>query len=170
MPEMLGSCGRRFRVFKRAHKTCDTIHKTGGRRMDDAVHLEGIRCDGADHGGCQASCLVFWKVAWLRRVDPLPLWRRLRWPRFARVPVPPGCDEAQVRSAALLPPDPADGATRYSCQATRLFEATRPLAWWDLRQYLEDVTSGNAPAREIVGGLLFRLTTGLRQIKGYRLW
>ena len=25
MPEMLQYCGRRFRVFKSAHKTCDTL-------------------------------------------------------------------------------------------------------------------------------------------------
>jgi hypothetical protein len=39
MPEMLQYCGQRFRVFKSAHKTCDTIEKTGGRRMRNAVHL-----------------------------------------------------------------------------------------------------------------------------------
>jgi len=46
MPQMFQYCGSRFRVFKRAHKTCDTIHGTGGRRMDTAVHLEGIHCGG----------------------------------------------------------------------------------------------------------------------------
>jgi hypothetical protein len=169
MPEMLASCGRRFRVFRRAHKTCDTIHKTGGRRMDDTVHLEDSRCDGAAHGGCQATCLVFWKEAWLRRVEPLPLWRRIRWPRPVR-PLPArGASEAQVRAAVSLPPDPADGAARFSCQATRLFEASRPLAWWDARQYVEDVTSGNWSVGTIVGGLLFRLTSKLMAIKGYRL-
>ena len=33
MPEMFEYCGRRFRVWKRAHKTCDTVDKTGGRRV-----------------------------------------------------------------------------------------------------------------------------------------
>src|SRR5262249_35222364 len=28
MPEMLQYCGQRFRVFKSAHKTCDTAEKT----------------------------------------------------------------------------------------------------------------------------------------------
>ena len=45
-PEMLAFCGRRMRVAKVAHKTCDNIHKTKGRRMVNAVHLEGARCDG----------------------------------------------------------------------------------------------------------------------------
>src|SRR5579863_1131983 len=68
MPEMFQYCGSRFRVFKRAHKTCDTVNRTGGRRVRSAVHLDGVRCDGGGHGGCQAACLIFWKEAWLKRV------------------------------------------------------------------------------------------------------
>ena len=37
--------------------------------MTNAVHLEGLRCDGAGHDGCQAGCLLFWKESWLKRVD-----------------------------------------------------------------------------------------------------
>src|SRR5437867_12743052 len=44
MPEMLHYCGRRFRIFKSAHKTCDTIATYQSRRMANAVHLEGLRC------------------------------------------------------------------------------------------------------------------------------
>src|SRR5882672_9594708 len=69
MPEMFAFCGRRFRVYKRAHKTCDTVNESRGRRMKDAVHLEGARCNGAEHGNCEAACLVFWKTAWLRKVS-----------------------------------------------------------------------------------------------------
>ena len=29
-----------------------------------------MRCDGQAHGGCQAACLVYWKEAWLQRVEP----------------------------------------------------------------------------------------------------
>src|SRR5436190_18027606 len=57
MPEMLRYCGERLTVVASAHKTCDTVNKTGGRRMHDAVHLEGLRCEGSVHGGCQARCL-----------------------------------------------------------------------------------------------------------------
>src|SRR5262245_52431475 len=64
MPEMLQYCGKRFRVFKSAHKTCDTVERwTVMRRMTSAVHLEGLRCDGGAHDGCQAGCLLFWKDA-----------------------------------------------------------------------------------------------------------
>ena len=68
MPQMLQFCGKRFKVYKRAHKTCDTVNPVAGRRVADAVHLE-TRCDGAAYGGCQAECLLFWKEAWLKRVD-----------------------------------------------------------------------------------------------------
>ena len=63
MAEMLQYCGRRFRVFKSAHKSCNTLGGGGIRRMPDAVFLEDLRCDGQAHGGCQAGCLLFWKKA-----------------------------------------------------------------------------------------------------------
>ena len=79
-PEMLAFCGQRLRVAKVAHKTCDNIKKTGGRKMVSAVHLEGARCDGAAHGGCMADCVFFWKEAWVKRPedpDGRPLANRL---------------------------------------------------------------------------------------------
>src|SRR5262245_1391253 len=67
MPEMFAFCGQRFQVYKRAHKTCDTVFPTRSRRVDRAVHLE-TRCDGHAHSGCQAGCLLFWKTEWLKRI------------------------------------------------------------------------------------------------------
>src|SRR2546425_7542236 len=69
MPEMLEFCGKRLRVASSAHKSCDTVTPAGGLRLDDAVHLEGVRCNGAAHDGCAAGCLTFWRGAWLKRVD-----------------------------------------------------------------------------------------------------
>src|SRR5882724_289016 len=40
MPEMFAFCGKRFQVYKRAHKTCDTAYPVRGRRVNNAVHLE----------------------------------------------------------------------------------------------------------------------------------
>jgi hypothetical protein len=146
MPEMLQYCGKRFRVFKSAHKTCDTIeHYNVPRRMTNAVHLEGLRCDGAAHGGCQAGCLIFWKEAWLKRV-PGP-----------RPQVTPGtvsgeppcageagaqCDVGSLHRATRAPA-PAAEAERYYCQATELLKATSPFQWWAPGPYLKDLTSGN---------------------------
>ena len=69
MPEMFHYCGKKFRVFKRADKTCDNIGPWSIRRMTNAVHLEGVRCDGGGHDGCEAVCLIFWKESWLKRTD-----------------------------------------------------------------------------------------------------
>src|SRR5467141_2777765 len=69
MPEMLQYCGKRFRVFKQAHKTCDNIQDWSMRRVKNAVHLTGVRCDGRAHGNCDAGCMIFWRETWLKRVD-----------------------------------------------------------------------------------------------------
>src|SRR5215469_13651684 len=75
MPEMLKYCGKRFRVFKRAHRTCDNIGPPGHplqwslRQTENAVHLTGVRCDGSEHGNCDAGCLIFWREAWLKRAE-----------------------------------------------------------------------------------------------------
>jgi hypothetical protein len=159
MPEMFQACGQRFRVFKRAHKTCDPPSGLQGRRMPNAVHLEAFRCNGAAHGGCQAKCLLFWKEAWLERADG---------PNGgAESPDPaadngsgqqPICTESDVvagtrrRDAQDTPADPT-----YVCQSTQIVEATQPLSHWDLRQYVEDYTSGNVRLSQLLGSFLFFL-------------
>jgi hypothetical protein len=146
MPEMLQYCGRRFRVSKRAHKTCDTVKDYSIRRMTNAVHLDDLRCDGAAHAGCQAGCLLFWKEAWLKRADAQPIQARADEPHT---------DTPQW--AVLLKgtrPEPADGErVRYRCQATDLLLFTtevRRRGRWDPRLYLEDLTSGNVTVRDFI--------------------
>lgn len=132
MPEMRQFCGQRFQVQSRADKTCDTVTKTGGRRLWNTVHLP-TRCDGSGHGGCQASCLLFWKEAWLRRVDgPGPGSPPTASPELAR----------RLEAVASRREGPG-GALRYRCQATDLVRATTLLHWWDLRQYWRDWRGGN---------------------------
>lgn len=69
MPEMLIFCGRRLHVLKRADSTC---WRGQPRKIESAVHLEQIRCDGSAHEACDAACLLLWKEAWLRRVPTGP--------------------------------------------------------------------------------------------------
>ena len=129
-------------VFKRAHKTCDTANLTGGRRMIDAVHLDEIRCDGKAHGGCDAACLIFWKEAWLKKVDSAATTSNGH-ASASHASAAQGCTEAQVvKATRAASSDEADPT--YSCQATMLPAATTLLHWWDVRQYVEDYTSGNA--------------------------
>jgi hypothetical protein len=159
MPEMLKYCGRRFRVYKRAHKTCDySMGLMASRRVPSAVHLEGIRCTGEAHGGCQAECLLFWKEAWLR-----PVQESSAAPAATAVadlyPAPAsasalGCTEAHLHAATRESTEPE---TIYACQATQILQFTTPLPPSDLEQYVEAYASGNVRLREMPAPLLFRV-------------
>jgi hypothetical protein len=139
MPEMARYCGQRLTVGAVATKLCDTQNMSGMRRMDNAVHLSEVRCDGSAHGGCQATCLIYWKTAWLRQVDgpatvttpPEPL-------------APNGSKLLPLLTAATRRPSD-DDVPAYRCQVTELLRAAPDvLPWRDLGQYAEDVRSGNA--------------------------
>jgi hypothetical protein len=159
MPEMLGYCNRQARVFRRAHKTCDTIGWSGLRGIDRAVHLE-FRCDGSAHFGCQAGCLLFWKEAWLRRVTTERL----------------GGATSRGPNGAWLTPEQEDwlrlscriqdhsGEPRFRCQATELARATRPLSPLDPRQYLCDVKCNGATWAGVAGGLVHSAANRLRKL------
>jgi hypothetical protein len=164
MPEMLQYCGRQFRVGKSAHKTCDTIERYVIRRVDGTVHLEGLRCDGSGHDGCQASCLIFWKEVWLRpvpgpgqgvvsRMDNSAIFERLQ--RAGRV----GGSDA--------------GLPIYRCQATDLLKFStnvRRRERWDPRFYIRDVTSGNVKLGKLLWyGTGAAINAFLRKWFGFRL-
>ena len=133
MPEMLRFCGKQFRVSAVAHKTCDTAYKTWGRKLNDAVHLEELRCDGASHGGCQATCLIFWKTAWLK-----PAGQRTAAPSASSN----GFNEDKLL-ASTIKQGTQSAEPVYSCQATQLYHATTPLAGSDLSQFWRDWRYGN---------------------------
>lgn len=159
MPEMFVFCGRRFRVHKRAHKTCDTVFPIRGRRVSRAVHLE-TRCDGSAHGGCQAGCLIFWKEEWLKPVSlsspPGPAPCQQTHSSLLNIAAESPCTEAAVWAGAEA--SSADCARpTYVCQATRLPYATTDLEWWDVRQYIEDYLSGNVSLGRIFRGLIYSL-------------
>jgi hypothetical protein len=140
MPEMLRQCGSRFTVDSRADTTC---FYGALRDMQSAVHLTGTRCDGSAHGGCQAGCLIFWKEEWLRPVDPPAHdMRRSRPLRLAQPVHRDGCTREDVLRA-VHPPENSEGEELWSCQATQVRAASRPIRSWDLRHYVRDVRRGN---------------------------
>jgi hypothetical protein len=158
MPEMLKFCGKRFKVYKRADKACDTIQWKHLRRMENAVHLEVLRCNGEAHGGCQAGCLLYWKEAWLERVADAPSSPVSVGSVSAAVPEAPAGRPSRTRETLMEATrvEPAESSDEiYSCQATELLRATTaPLPWWELGQYARDVRSGNAGVLPVLRGLL----------------
>lgn len=155
MPEMFAFCGKRFQVYKRAHKTCDTVFPVRGRRVARSVHLE-TRCDGSAHGGCQASCLLFWKDAWLKPISRNSPKATGVATDGSSASTSTACAESDVwagtTTAKASGPDPV-----YVCQATRLPYATTDLKWWDIRQYIEDYRSGNVGLWRVLCGAVYFL-------------
>jgi len=148
MPEMVEFCGRRFRVSKRVLKTCyyTKLGVAGFRkfRTDDVILLDGVRCSGACHDGCQKACMIFWREAWLRKVDATTVESE---PAFA--------DSERLRARLKTSTAPAT----YFCQASELLKATEPLSRWDrIKGCLGEVRVGNCSALEMgqrIGRWLF---------------
>jgi hypothetical protein len=125
MPEMLKFAGQELTVSASAHKTCDTVEHLGHlRELDKTVHLEGARCDGSAHGGCQAACLLFWREEWLEGQ-------------------PAAQNDPPLATAETLTEQTQHGEL-YSCQATAMREASRPLPSLRPGQYVADFRSRNA--------------------------
>lgn len=135
MPEMANQCGRRFRVFRRADITCVEGH--GLRRMNGAVFLEDVRCDGSAHDGCQRRCLIFWKEAWLKPVEVVSS------PLVANQEL-----ESEAKSALINLPTRDN--SRYLCQSTVLATATADLPSWNLLPYVSQVRDGELTVTRFV--------------------
>ena len=156
MPEMLQFAGKQFRVSKRAFKTCDQVKNSGMYRMERTVHLEGLRCDGSAHGGCQAGCLIFWKEGWLKRAGD-------DGQEAAAAPPATIVATLETLQRETRPPGAGPDEEIFSCQNTAIPEAAPThIPGWDVRQYIEDVTSGNAPVRQVVRGLAIHLFNKLQ--------
>jgi hypothetical protein len=148
MPEMLKHCGQRFVVSKRIERTCE---ETSGnmRRIRNAVFLDDLRCDGSAHDGCQLRCAIFWKEAWLRKLD-----------KDSARPTSPS-------SAGACPqPFPyqcklADG--QCICQSTELARATTALSPLDLRCYIRDIRARTYSVGKLARTVLYALFLRLRR-------
>lgn len=172
MPEMLRFCGQQFPVRAVAHKTCDTERKIAtARRVIAAVHLADLRCDGSAHGGCQAECTLFWKDVWLKPVAAQDQ-------RESLSPLVVDCTEAQLQANTLRPEDSPDRKPCYACQATKLYDATEWLPWWDLRQYVFDAVTGNHSIARVLRvawlawlrHMVARAPFGYRLVKSFSEW
>jgi hypothetical protein len=154
MPQMLQYCGKRFRVLKSAHKACNTATLGAGAfSVNDVVHLENLRCTGADYDGCQSACLFYFKHAWLKRVsegNPSLPSEPIEKPSAGA-----GCTEADIYAATKAQTE--TGEVRFVCQATQLPLAAKPLPMWALGQYVQDLRSRNTRISEMIEPILFGL-------------
>jgi hypothetical protein len=151
MPEMVPCCGKTFRVFRRADKTC--VEGVGMKSMRNTVFLDGLRCDGSAHEGCQRGCLFFWNEAWLKPAGG-------RQSAVGSRPVGPESPTPNLDSLAscpspLAPPShpsqlPTTKGDRFYCQSTELAGATTEFGSGKLRQlrhYLYDMWIGELGLR-----------------------
>lgn len=150
MPEMLKYCDRTLPVAQRADKTCAGDGVV--RRMHNTVHLQNVRCDGSAHDGCQAACLMFWKEAWLERVESGSAQNG-----SASTPSRLGDEEQSYVDRILHPATRKETAAgdRYRCQATDIPSASEPLRFRQADQYVRDLQ--NWSVRKIVRGLIIEL-------------
>jgi len=155
MPEMAPYCGTVHRVFKRIDKIIDIVEYTGLRRMSGTVTLEGIRCDGRAHGGCQAGCQMLWREEWLRRYSG----ERAQGAGIAERA--PGNPVLTRESGTETPTEEV-----YRCQATELFRASSFLPRWDPRQYLSPLWSGNVTLVEFLRGTSIELFNTVQRFRG----
>jgi hypothetical protein len=139
MREMLAYCGRRFRVSQRVVKVCASGMKTGWYfgefRTDDVILLDGLRCSGADHDGCQKACTIFWRTAWLRKVEDGV---------EPTAPDPNASDQLRARLKTTV------GPNTYFCQASELLRATRKLNRSErYSRWLAEIRAGNCGPLEM---------------------
>ncbi|HEX3293070.1 MAG TPA: hypothetical protein VHR38_04975 [Solirubrobacterales bacterium] len=170
MPEMLAHVGRRYTVSRRVDKVCNTVDATGSRRMHDTVYLEDLRCNGTGHGGCQAGCRIYWKEAWLRRVDD---------DSAAADPSDPtdqGTTELErlARAATRIPRElKGERVEVWRCQATDALQYSEHLKTSNLAQYWREFRNGNfAPFRYVVlllRGFVMEVARRLRVLRALPL-
>lgn len=156
MPEMLQFAGKEMTVWARADKSCDTQQWTGNRRMEQTVHLQGARCDGSAHGGCQAACLLFWREEWLEWPDAPG--QPISAPA-AVAPSPPPATEATLIAATSAGSDEA-----YRCQATEHFAASSEMPRPHYLSYFHDVRIRNVTPWVALRGVFFLLITKYQRL------
>ena len=147
MPEMIELCGKRFPVSRRVLKTCYTglnLYDAMRRfRSDDVVTLDGVRCSGTAHDGCQKACMILWREAWLRRVEPAAVQPEVN---------PDGRERLRARLKT------STGPHTYFCQASELLNATVNVSRREqLGTCVDEVRAGN----RTIPGMAYGIATWL---------
>jgi hypothetical protein len=137
MPEMIEFCGKRFAVSKRVVKICTSGSGSTMRRFraDDVVLLDGLRCSGIDHDGCQKACMIFWREAWLRKVENGAVQSDIDLGGHKHL-------RGRLKTST--------GPKTYFCQASQLWKAADALSRWErFTLCFADIRAGNCTAFEM---------------------
>ena len=137
MPEMVEFCGKSFRVARRVVKTCSfgTASTMLAFNTDDVVLLDGLRCSGADHDGCPKACMIFWREAWLRKVECAPAQSRSD-----------SKDSEPLRTRLKTKSSPKI----YFCQASELLKAAHELSRQErFAKCWDEVRAGNCSSLQM---------------------
>lgn len=157
MPEMIAFCNRRFLVLRRLEKTCYDASPMEVRQFknNDVVYLQGIFCSGGTHNGCQKACRIFWKEAWLRKVDGNNLEES----------VAKACGAEKALEKRLRT---KRDESHYFCQSTEIVRSTHPLSRSGrLKKCVRDVQVGTYGVLETVKWIVLPLFRKLvRAIRG----
>lgn len=173
MPEMLKFCGRTFRVAKQAFKTC--VDDQEMREVDRAVFLEEVRCDGSNHGGCGRACLIFWKEDWLRPAGTVSLATSSHplgpgWAVRVRNGSNNGANGRQlsINRAELIAR--AHTNDQFFCQSSEILNATQPLPWWSVRQYVWDLEYNRTSLGMLLRSLLIAAYNKVAHLTKLKPW
>jgi hypothetical protein len=160
MDEMAVFCGKSARVYRVLDKIYDYGRSRRMRRLDDAVLLVGLRCDGAAHGSCQAACYLIWKRAWLEPIAASGVNANTVVDYTPMLPM-------LTRSAGIQPvASPESQPLIYRCQYTTLTSATRAMGPLDLSRAVGAVVVGNVSLAAFTVAALTRFANAVQVLRG----
>jgi len=140
-PEMWRFCGKRFKVRSCPRRIA--VEPIGIRGIGKVVILEGATCNGNAHGGCDRTCQLLWKEAWLKRVE--------RKDEELKMPFP----QTERPRNFVMDTQP--------CQSACLLKATSPLSWETKQDSGKNAKSATAVPKKIYA-ILVSTSLGIRAI------
>ncbi|MCW5661980.1 MAG: hypothetical protein KIT60_30115 [Burkholderiaceae bacterium] len=155
--EMVRYCGQKAQVFRSVDKILDYGRTRVMRRLRGCVLLSDLRCDGDDHGHCQARCYLMWRTEWLRRPGELALR-------------PTSTSSGCVLASRGMQPHEGHMRERFHCQFTHLHAASTPMRPHELGKDIRPLVAGNVTLRTWIVAMATRLFNWAQAIRGGTGW
>ena len=106
------------------------------------------------HGGCDRACLIFWNESWLKRSGSLTSSNGFHLPKVCR---------AHLESLAIV-----DG--QFFCQSTEILNASKPLPWWEPKQYLWDLKYNRTSVVHFLQSLFIAFYNKVAHVSRLKPW